>query len=183
MSTFAVLAALALEIVAAGRVLPNLRRGPEGYEAVWEPLLNGADDGRVRAVTDSLPPVCRSLTAEGVPPGGDRPARPGRVRRCGVPGFAGPRRGLRSSGCRARASDPAPPALESWLIALASPSPTVVADPDELAKLEQLIGEWRADAAARGGSFRLCLRLHEPPDDGAADDGSGSRRQSGPATR
>ena len=30
--------------------------------------MNGADDDRVRTVTRSLPPVCRSLTAEGVPP-------------------------------------------------------------------------------------------------------------------
>ena len=67
-STFAALAALALEIVAAGRVLPDLRRGAEGYEAVWEPLLNGEDDRRVRTMADTLPPVCRALRAEGVPP-------------------------------------------------------------------------------------------------------------------
>ena len=29
--------------------------------------MNGADDERVRTVTRSLPPVCRALTAEGVP--------------------------------------------------------------------------------------------------------------------
>jgi len=67
-STFAVLAALALEIVAAGRVLPNLHHDPDGYRAVWEPLLNGEDDGRVRTVAETLPPVCRALRAEGVPP-------------------------------------------------------------------------------------------------------------------
>jgi non-specific serine/threonine protein kinase len=47
----------------------------------------------------------------------------------------------------------------------------VAADPNELAKLERLVGEWRADAAARGGSFRLCLRLREPPQDAMVDDG------------
>jgi hypothetical protein len=67
-SAFAALAVLALEIVAAGRVLPDLRRGADGYEAVWEPLLNGEDDGRARTVAEALPPVCRALTAEGVPP-------------------------------------------------------------------------------------------------------------------
>jgi non-specific serine/threonine protein kinase len=170
-STFAVLAALALEIAAAGRVLPDLRRGPAGHEAVWEPLVNGEDDRRLRVVAGSLPPVCRALTADGVAP--DRivhhalsafvdavcrdslaASRPAPIRL--------PRRG----------GDLPPPALESWLAALASPAPVVAADPNELAKLERLITEWRTDAAARGGSFRLCLRLREPRDDGVADDGT-----------
>ncbi|MGA2304560.1 MAG: DEAD/DEAH box helicase [Acidimicrobiales bacterium] len=169
-STFAALAALALEIVAAGRVLPDLRRSADGYEAVWEPLMNGEDDGRVRTVADSLPPVCRSLTAEGVAPEG--------IVQRAVSAFV-------HAVCRdsLAASRPAPirlprgggdlppAALESWLAALASPSPVVTADPNELAKLERLIGEWRADAAARGGSFRLCLRLREPREDGVAGDG------------
>ncbi len=180
-STFAVLAALALEIVAAGRVLPDLRRGAGGHEAVWEPLLNGEDDGRVRTVADSLPPVCRALTVEGVP--ADEivhlalsalvdavcrdslaTSRPAPIR---VP----------------RSSALPPPALESWLAALVSPSPAVLADPGELAKLEQLVSEWRADAAARGGSFRLCLRLREPPDGGTADEGPADDDQAdAPAT-
>jgi len=173
-STFAALAALALEIVAAGRVLPDLRRSADGYEAVWEPLMNGEDDGRVRTVADALPPVCRSLTAEGVPPEG--------IVQRAVSAFVhavcrdslatsrpAPIRLPRGGG------DLPPAALEAWLTALASPSPVVAADPNELAKLERLIGEWRADAAARGGSFRLCLRLREPrldevTDDGPADD-------------
>ena len=113
-------------------------------------------------MADSLPPVCRSLTAEGVPAewivqhalsafvhavcrDSLATSRPAPIRL--------PRGG----------GDLAAPALESWLAALASPSPAVAADPHELAKLERLIGEWRADAAARGGSFRLCLRLREPP--------------------
>ena len=76
-----------------------------------------------------------------------------------------------------------PPALESWLAALVSPSPAVLADPDELAKLEQLVSEWRADAAARGGSFRLCLRLREPPDGGAADEGPADDDRADAASR
>jgi hypothetical protein len=170
-STFAALAALALEIVAAGRVLPDLRRtADDAYEAVWEPLMNGEDDGRVRTVADSLPPVCRSLTAEG--------AHPEAIVHHAVSAFV-------HAVCRdsLAASRPAPirlprgggdlppAALDSWLAALASPSPVVAADPNELAKLERLVGEWRADAAARGGSFRLCLRLREPRQDEMADDG------------
>jgi non-specific serine/threonine protein kinase len=180
-STFAALAALALEIVAAGRVLPDLRRSADGYEAVWEPLMNGADDGRVRTVADSLPPVCRSLTAAGVP-------AEGIVQRA-VSAFVhavcrdslatsrpAPIRLPRGGG------DLPPTALESWLTALGSPSPVVAADPNELAKLERLIGEWRADAAARGGSFRLCLRLREPRQDEMTEDGPAHDEMAAEAT-
>ena len=83
-----------------------------------------------------------------------------------------------------RSGDLPPAALDSWLTALGAKSPVVAADPNELAKLEQLVGEWRADAAARGGSFRLCLRLREPRDDGATDDvladGGPAARDAGP---
>ncbi len=166
---FSVLAALALEIVAAGRVLPNLRTAPDGFEARWEPLLNGADDDRVRTVARALPPVCRALTAAGVAPEG--------IVQHALDAFvdAACRDSLATSRTsvirlpRARA-DHMPTALEPWLTALSSPSPCVIADAGELAKLERLIGEWRADAAARGGSWRLCLRLQEPA---ASDDTEG----------
>jgi hypothetical protein len=160
-ATFSVLAALALEIVAAGRVLPNLRRGGAGHEALWEPLLNGEDDGRVRAVVRSLPPVCRSLRAAG--------SSPEAVVRHALGAFVDAM--CRDSLARAHpaairlprgGTDPAPSALDSWVSALSAPSPVVVADPSELAKLELLMAEWRSDAAARGGSWRLCLRLREP---------------------
>jgi non-specific serine/threonine protein kinase len=58
----------------------------------------------------------------------------------------------------------------------------VAADPNELAKLERLIGEWRADAAARGGSFRLCLRLREPRQDEMTDDGPAHDEMAAEAT-
>ena len=167
-SAFSVLGALALEIAAGGRVLPDLRIGPAGPEARWEPLMNGADDARLRTLTGALPPVCRSLRAEGVPPDvivhHALSAFVDAVTRDTLTAPRGsvirlPRRG----------SDHSPSALESWLIALASTSAHVVADPSELAKLERLVAEWRADAASRGGSWRLCLRLQEPA---ATDDES-----------
>ena len=167
LSTFSVLAALALEIVAAGRVLPDLRLGPDGPEARWEPLLNGADDERVRIVASTLPPVCRSLTAEGVPPEGIvRGALAAFVDAVTRDTLTAPRGSV--IRLPRRDADYAAPALESWLIALASKSPHVVADPSELAKLEDLVAEWRADAASRAGSWRLCLRLQEPAPTGDA---------------
>jgi non-specific serine/threonine protein kinase len=171
--TFSVLAALALEIVAAGRVLPNLGIVPDGYEARWEPLMNGADDERVRTVTRSLPPVCRALTAEGLPPEGIvRHALGAFVDAVCRDALAG----SRSSPIRLprAGTGQTSPALESWLTALSSPSPQVVADTGELAKLVRLMGDWRADAAARGGSWRLCLRLLEPEPGDETENGRGA---------
>jgi hypothetical protein len=161
MTSFAVLAVLALEIVAAGRVLPDLRCGPEGYEARWAPLMNGRDDGRVRDVIRSLPPVCRSRTQEGTSAEANVHHALGAFvdAVCRDSLAAAPPSVIRLPRGE---TAPTPPALESWLSALASPSPTVVGDPSELAKLELLMAEWRADAAARRGSWRLCLRLREP---------------------
>jgi hypothetical protein len=164
-SSFAVLAALAMEMVAAGRVLPDLRIGSDGHEARWEPLMNGEDDQRVGLLTRSLPPVCRALTAEGVP-------AEAIVRHAlGALVDAVCRDSLvvsRTSLIRRprSATDPTPPtAVESWVTALTTRSPKVVDDPGELSKLERLVAEWRADAASRGGPWRLCLRLQEPAKD------------------
>jgi superfamily II DNA or RNA helicase len=160
-SAFAVLGALALEIVAAGRVLPNLRSGPDGYEARWEPLVNGADDARLRVVVDSLPPICRALSAAGLPPE--------RIVQHALHALvdAVSRDALTTTGnspirLPRRPAGETPAALESWVQALASPSPRVAADHDDLAALAARMTEWRADAASRGGSWRLCLRLREP---------------------
>ena len=178
--SFSVLAALALEIVAAGRVLPNLRVGRDGYEARWEPLLNGADDERVRKVTRSLPPVCRSLSSEGVPAeeivGHALGAFVDAVCRDALSASRSSLIRLPRAG-----TDHMPQALESWLTALASPSPQVVAASGELAKLERLMADWRADAASRGGSWRLCLRLQEPRTTDDSENGRGLGHQSVPS--
>ena len=140
--TFSLLSALALEMVAAGRVLPNLRVTPAGHQARWEPVLNGRDEERLGALARSLPPVCRSLTAEGQSSDaivrGALGAFVDAVCRDSLVGSRGalirlPRRG----------SDTASSATESWVIALSSGSPNVIGEPAELAELEALMAEWR----------------------------------------
>jgi len=82
------LAEFAVDLVRRGRTLPGLRRpavpggrtprsrrraagdATELAEAVWRPLLTGADAGWARALTLALPPVVRS--ARPVPPRGSR---------------------------------------------------------------------------------------------------------------
>ena len=126
---FSVLAALALEIVAAGRVLPDLRRGADGYEASWEPLMNGADDERVRTVARLAPPGLPFPHRRGSRPEAIVHHAAERLRRCRVPGLRSPPSRPALIRLPRGGADPRPPALESWLTALASPSPAVVADP------------------------------------------------------
>lgn len=161
-SSFSVLAGLALEMAAAGRVLPALRAGPSGHEARWEALLNGRDDARVQAIIGSLPPVCRALSVGGDPPEAivhhALDAMIDAVCRDSLSGS-------RSAAIRMPrgGSDELPDTLESWLAALSAPSSLVEGDRDELTSLERVIDEWRADATSREGPWRLCLRLREPP--------------------
>jgi SNF2-related domain/SNF2 Helicase protein/Helicase conserved C-terminal domain len=175
-TTFATLAGLALEIVAAGRVLPDLRVGPGGYEARWTPLMSAEDAERTRLLAASLPPVCRSVD----PPG----RAPDQIVRHALEGFVDAlcREALAQApgslvGPPRRGTDRTPPVTEAWVLALSSPSPLLTADPAELPKLERLVSEWRTGAAGGGGPWRLCLRLLEPallpdrdPDDEADDD-------------
>ena len=177
-TSFAVLAALALEIVAAGRLLPNLRLGMAGHEARWEPLLNVADEERVGALARSLPPICRALSADGAPPEvivrHALSAFVDAVCRDSLTTAPGPVMRLPRGGADGPSS-----AMEAWLTALSSPSQHVLADPDELDTLERLIAEWRSDAAGRIGPWRLCLRLREPVEGDTAPAGN-TRRGQGP---
>jgi len=184
-------AELALEMAAGGRVLPELVVDEHGRHAArWSPLATGADAERCGLLAAGIPPVCRSLAPDSAPdgevPGG---TDPGAVVAGALAAFVdatcrnGVRRplGPRSRGPGSRRSS----AIEAWIGALGGPSPEVAADPGELAKLERLVDEWRAGAAGRGGPWRLCFRLREPPvaagvpagrsgDDGGSDHGDDS---------
>lgn len=176
-SSITVLAAvggLALEMVAGGRILPDLVVGEDGRRvARWAALRSGLDEDRVRQLSAALPPSCRSLGRD----------TPGARRSAAGPSEADPgaivahaletivdavcREGLQHSRRMLaipsrRSSTGATSAVEAWLEALVSPTPEVLAEPGELIKLEELVAEWRTDAAGRRGAWRLCLRLCEP---------------------
>ncbi len=154
-------AELALEVVAAGRVVPGFADGPRGAAvACWEPLRLGRDADRLAALAAALPPAACSLTDVHAPDavvGNAFGAFVDAVCRESL------RRPIGRTGARATASA----ALDAWLRALGGPVAEVPADPIEVAALRRLVDEWRAPLLAPGGSWRLCFRLHEP--DGRAD--------------
>ncbi len=183
-AAFAALAGLALEIVAGGRVLPGLVVDDRGqYLARWLPVGGGRDDERLRVLATSLPPLCRALGPGPGPPTPFAGNDPEPLVRNAMEAFVDaacrdairerrrPLLGIRPGGSRRKL-----PVVEAWLTALAAPQADIDADLGELAKLERLIGEWRAGAAARGGQWRLCFRVREPDEDEASAEGGAMRR-------
>ncbi len=176
----ATLVGLALEIVGAGRLIPALYLDEKGcYTARWEPISGGDDEARLRLIAGSLPPVCRALgpTDNGtVAPNGQDPLELARhvlnsfvdavcrdsFRTSGA--RAGARVGARQSrrGPGEDAGEGRQTAVQAWLAALAARGGEVDASADELAKVEQFVGEWRSAMAGGGGPWRLCFRLREP---------------------
>jgi SNF2-related domain/SNF2 Helicase protein/Helicase conserved C-terminal domain len=176
----AAVAELALEVVAGGRVLPDLATDGRGsYVARWRWLGAATDAGRLGLLAAALPPVCRALEPPASPrapsrkgpfEGNDPAAIVGSAMAAFVDALC--RDGVRRPiapvprGRGPRSPSGRRPAVEAWLAALGSPSPEVTADAGDLAKLERLVAEWRAGAAGHRGPWRLCFRLKEPEADG-----------------
>ncbi len=180
----ATLGELALEVVAAGRMIPDLVTCEGGsFRALWRPTGGGRDAERVRTVATCLPPSCRALhSARPIAKGARRLAAPevdpleiaagafeamvDAVCRQGL--ARAPRWSItaRSGSAGGRGAP-----VARWLEALGAEDPLVLGDPEELAKLAALVGEWRSGFVGQGGPWRLCFRLREPPADSDQDAG------------
>ncbi len=173
---------LALEAVAGGRVVPALEARGDRYVARWAPLRAERDRERLALLGRALPPAACALEAVG---------DPGRLVERAFDAFVDVacRQALTRTG-RAQPSGPVRsagplPAPDAWLAALHDADGRVDAEPAALAALGRLVAEWRAPLVASPGSWRLCLRLHEPdeagPGDGAHDGaGDGAHDAGGP---
>jgi non-specific serine/threonine protein kinase len=180
------LADFAVELVRRGRALPGVRpsvdadpttRSATSADAVWRPLLTGADAGWARALTMALPPVTRAAAedpeadatapSDGSAESSDGPVVP--------PGSAAATvadaldaltdaaarsalEGVRLIGAgRASAADAA---VRAWLRALTGRQRGFTARPEALAALDAELRAWQRDAA--GSPVRACFRLVEP---------------------
>ncbi|MEE6262218.1 SNF2-related protein [Plantactinospora sonchi] len=148
----------------------------ETAEAVWWPLLTGADAGWARALTMALPPAARSA---------EQTATPARSAGAATPLAVGPAPlvvdsaaatvadaldtltdaaarsaldGVRLIGAgRTTGTDTA---VRAWLRALTGRQRDFTARPDALGVLDAELRAWQRDAA--GGPVRACFRLVEP---------------------
>ncbi|MDG4832369.1 DEAD/DEAH box helicase [Solwaraspora sp. WMMD1047] len=178
------LAGFAADLVTRGRVLPDVRtppapaadrpatraaRDPVGSaEAVWRPLLTGADAGWARALAMSCPPAVRSgapsltvaeLLTDAIDALTDAAAR------------------AALDGVRlidARTGRGADAAVRAWLRALTSRQRAFDAPAEAVAALRAELADWQRDAA--GSPVRACFRLVEPaaPPDPAGLDPPGA---------
>ena len=185
-------AGLALEIVAGGRVLPDVVVGTDGTcRARWVPAGAGADEDRLRLLAAALPPLLRCLEVRGAPAAGPPDTSAEQVvRHCveafvdavcrEVPATRGGGARPVISGARGAASRPGE-WVERWLEALLGPAGELVIGPGEQGQLLRSVSEWRAAASSGGGPWRLCFRLGEPPDEEGEPDERGEPGEGGEA--
>jgi SNF2 family DNA or RNA helicase len=165
------LATFAGELVARGRVLPELLRRGDGATARWRPFLQGPDALALHSLVRAMPPVCRAV------PGHDDPhelvsaalgALADAAVRAALPGelpLTPPRRGRRPARL---------PAAEAWLAALSGPYGRFAADPGELDALAAALHPWQEVGTGLTGPARATFRLAEAAGlaDGEDEDGA-----------
>jgi hypothetical protein len=151
-------AKLALELVARGRVVPVLERGPLGRPVpLWRPVLTDpADEARFDALVRALPGACWAAehrSEEDNAAGFLAALVDGCVRRAVTGARLGPaRRGRRSAG-------------DLWLKGLTERTPSFGADPAEAAALRDALAAWSRGVVPAGrGGVRTGFLL-TPPDD------------------
>jgi superfamily II DNA or RNA helicase len=164
---WSVAAKLALELVAAGRLVPMLRPGSEAAEAIASWRVATADDHRLADLADALPVSAHALRRSS---GALWSAQELLAAFLDAVADACAREGRRPE-LDPRRRTPRGPLGEMWAAALTGSEPTVAhlrVPADELAAE---VAEWAAPllGSERASAARLALRL-EPPS--TADDGS-----------
>lgn len=168
---------LVLETLAQQKFVPVLTQvngnGSGGFQARWQPLLDGTQDGiRLVQLTDAMPPLCRSE------------ANPDpRIRENTITSPFNLLDSFLRSMCDAlvrawgrpylqRFSFNGEEALHAWIEALFDESPIVHASPAQLQALASSLRAWIRNLQASGDSiFRITFRLEAPaqtPEDPSA---------------
>ena len=159
----------AADLVTRGRLLPAVRRveGEGAWQALWLPVLTGADVGWARSLLLALPASAHAgsdeararsvVVAEQLDTFVDAIARHrlGRIRMAGAGGAPPFGAASGSIGAPGRAT------VTAWLRALTGRRRVVVAPDGELEALAVELARWQAEAIA--GTVRGCFRLVEPP--------------------
>jgi non-specific serine/threonine protein kinase len=177
---------LALELITRGRILPDLELAITGRRALWRPLVDRNDRGRIEALCWNLPAsfTCARLADEGQRPGtvSDPPAPPDVMRSyiwsvtdALTRRFLADRPPAKPVPGRRRLP-PRSGAVEAWLTALTSPDSAagavIIDDRDASAEGESLaeaLRTWHATADTAAEAVRTCFRIQPPI---AADDQS-----------
>ena len=154
-------------LVARQRYLPGLIADAVGptFQAIWEPVLTGADRHQAEQLARSMPHACRALGPDDAEPPRTSPSDLLTETLGVVVDYL-----VRSaSGPSGKAPKRFPSLHDQWLHALKASDGRMTGDPRELTKLAEQAWRWRRPLeAASTAPFRLCLRLEEP--EGESDD-------------
>ena len=150
-------AGLALETLAAHKLVPGLVPADHGFHARWLPVLEGPQDAsRLARLERAMPPICRADASLGEIPPSPRAILEAFLRTmCD----ALARRWGRIGAHKPRDDDPA----SSWLAALFDDDPTVDASPAQLQALAHGHRAWMRNLHPAGdAAFRVAFRLETP---------------------
>lgn len=165
---------MVVELVARGRLLPDLECIAGQWRACWRPLIDGHDRGRIEALAWALP---ASLTAARVPESNTDDS----VGQLGLEPSDEVLRSLMWAVTDALARDLVTPAtpkarrlgtrasvVDAWLRALGSPDGRLDdCEDDECVQLAGRLAMWHATKSAEAAAVRTCFRIVPPPDEGA----------------
>jgi SNF2 family DNA or RNA helicase len=164
---------LVVELLARGRVLPDLEFAAGHWRACWRPLIDGHDRGRIEALAWALP---ASFIAARLP----EPSTENSLHEEGPEPSDEVLRSLMWAVTDALARDLIAPAtpkarrrsagatvVDAWLRALSSPDGSLgECEDDECVQLAGRLAVWHATNSAEADAVRTCFRIVPPPDEG-----------------
>ncbi|MBM3766309.1 MAG: DEAD/DEAH box helicase [Acidobacteria bacterium] len=150
-------------MVARQQFLPDLDAVEEGFAAQWTPVYPGLEGHRLAALAAAMPSSARAISFDE----NTAPTTPSRIVLDAFIAW------MVDDLVRGSFAGQNPPRGKSphdrWLHALATQDGLVQGYPDQLERIAKQVRQWRRPVALTADApFRLCFRLEEPPEDGAA---------------
>ena len=164
---------MVVELLARGRLLPDLEFVADRWRACWRPLVDGRDRGRIEALVWALPAsFAAARVAESNPRGPldeEGPEPSDEVLRSFMWATTDAlARDLVSPATRtARPRRTKAKVVDAWVSALGSPDGALTeCDEDECVQLAGRLAVWHATRSANAESVRTCFRIVPPSEEG-----------------
>ena len=165
-------AELVLELLAKQRFVPAVHHaGGDDYRGYWRVVANDEATGpRLAALVASMPPVCRSMVANGPPTDAAGlvdsflwKSVDSLVRRC--------LEGDELAHALRESHDATPTLPMRWLRSLVEADASIHGMPSERAAIHTIVTDWlsQLQPAKQERTFRTCLHLHAPGDGSSRD--------------
>jgi hypothetical protein len=162
---------MVVELLARGRLLPDLEFVAGHWRACWRPLIDDHDRGRIETLAWALPASFTAVCVAGsntddslLGPGpGDEVLRS--LMWAVTDALA--RELITPATPKARRRDARATVADTWLRALGSPDGSLEeCEDDEIVQLAGRLAEWHATKSAQAEAVRTCFRIVPPPDVG-----------------